>query len=271
MPKFYCDYCEINLKNDSYNVRKQHNAGRKHKENVYKYYEEWVEDENQKRLDQTVQNYFTFKSCSMPKPNMFYPMQGMGFHGVPPPMYPMQGMNGAPPIYPPGPSPVSPGMSGAQAIQPGTNPGVYPPSMFPPVGVPLPAASSIPAIYPGMTGGNAAVSYPPPMCPPVGVPPPMTGVPSVQPTKNGMTSPPNNMNGTAEVPIAASNSIPFPPTMGGVAPFPPVSYPPIASAYGFQHTNYRYNYEQSQCAPYKRPDNHENNFHATGYNYNTVQ
>ena len=249
MPKFFCEYCEINLKNDSPGVRKQHNLGRKHKENVRFYYEQFLVDETQKRLDQTVQSFFATRSYGMPMPHMFYPMPGMSFPGVTPPMYPLQGMNGAVPLPtpmypPPGVSPISHGMNGAQAIQPST---------------------------------SAAVSYSSSKCPPTGVPPPTSGMSdalAVQPDMNCMTSIPANMNGVAQLPTAASNITTFPLAMGGAVPFPLISYPPItASPCAPQHTasNYRPHYEQSRCSPYERTDNRQNNFHATGYNYNAVQ
>jgi ribosomal protein L44E len=31
MPRYYCDYCDAHLTHDSNSVRKQHNAGFKHK------------------------------------------------------------------------------------------------------------------------------------------------------------------------------------------------------------------------------------------------
>eukprot|EP00961_Rhodomonas_salina_P088913 1196393-Rhodomonas_salina.1 len=34
MPRYYCDYCDVFLTHDSHSVRKQHNSGRKHRDNV---------------------------------------------------------------------------------------------------------------------------------------------------------------------------------------------------------------------------------------------
>jgi len=34
MPRYYCDYCDAFLTHDSPSVRKQHNSGRKHRDNV---------------------------------------------------------------------------------------------------------------------------------------------------------------------------------------------------------------------------------------------
>jgi len=53
MPKYYCDYCDTYLTHDSPSVRKTHNGGRKHKENVRIYYTKWMEDQAQSLIDQT--------------------------------------------------------------------------------------------------------------------------------------------------------------------------------------------------------------------------
>ena len=44
MPKFYCDYCDVFLTNDSISVRKLHNKGWKHKTNVRAFYAQFVDD-----------------------------------------------------------------------------------------------------------------------------------------------------------------------------------------------------------------------------------
>ncbi|KAL9656482.1 hypothetical protein ABK040_005246 [Willaertia magna] len=44
MPKYYCDYCDVFLTNDSPGVRKLHNNGWKHKTNVRAYYAQFVDD-----------------------------------------------------------------------------------------------------------------------------------------------------------------------------------------------------------------------------------
>eukprot|EP00123_Amoebidium_parasiticum_P001136 comp12170_c0_seq1/m.6930 comp12170_c0_seq1/g.6930 ORF comp12170_c0_seq1/g.6930 comp12170_c0_seq1/m.6930 type:complete len:122 (-) comp12170_c0_seq1:85-450(-) len=44
MPRYYCDYCDAYLTHDSASVRKTHNQGRKHRDNVRAYYQKWVED-----------------------------------------------------------------------------------------------------------------------------------------------------------------------------------------------------------------------------------
>merc|ERR1712212_473832 len=51
MPKYYCDYCDTFLTHDSPSVRKTHNAGRKHKDNVRTFYQEWLEKQTQTLMD----------------------------------------------------------------------------------------------------------------------------------------------------------------------------------------------------------------------------
>lgn len=46
MPRFYCDYCDIYLKADSFNGRKQHQNGRKHQDNVRQYYMQYLRRPN---------------------------------------------------------------------------------------------------------------------------------------------------------------------------------------------------------------------------------
>jgi len=53
MPKYYCDYCDTFLTHDSPSVRKTHNAGRKHKDNVRTYYQEWLEKQTQNIVDRS--------------------------------------------------------------------------------------------------------------------------------------------------------------------------------------------------------------------------
>jgi U1 small nuclear ribonucleoprotein C len=57
MPKYYCDYCDTFLTHDSPSVRKTHNGGRKHKENVRMYYQEWMGAQAQKLVDATARAF----------------------------------------------------------------------------------------------------------------------------------------------------------------------------------------------------------------------
>lgn len=54
MPRYYCDYCDTYLTHDSPSVRKQHNAGYKHKANVRLYYQKLEEEQTQILIDQKI-------------------------------------------------------------------------------------------------------------------------------------------------------------------------------------------------------------------------
>lgn len=51
------DYCDTFLTHDSPSVRKTHNGGRKHKENVRMYYQAWMEQQAQKLVDATARAF----------------------------------------------------------------------------------------------------------------------------------------------------------------------------------------------------------------------
>merc|ERR1712193_146386 len=53
MPKYYCDYCDTFLTHDSPSVRKTHNAGRKHKDNVRTFYQEWLDKQTASLMDRS--------------------------------------------------------------------------------------------------------------------------------------------------------------------------------------------------------------------------
>jgi len=122
MPKYFCDYCDTYLTHDSPSVRKTHNNGRKHKDNVKFYYSKWMEDQAQALIDQTIKQA---EKSAKSQPNIPAITSGMGAppSGMPmppmamgmPPMMPMMGMRppmmgGAPPMMMPGGGP--PGMGG---------------------------------------------------------------------------------------------------------------------------------------------------------------
>eukprot|EP00899_Mesostigma_viride_P025579 jgi/Mesvir1/6205/Mv00887-RA.1 len=96
--RYYCDYCDTYLTHDSASVRKQHNAGYKHKANVRDYYSQFEEEQADK------------------------PQAGVGGFNPPP------GMPGG---FPPGGMP--PGMM-AQPGMPGIPGGMPRPPMMPPGG-----------------------------------------------------------------------------------------------------------------------------------------
>ncbi|CAI5513336.1 unnamed protein product [Closterium sp. Naga37s-1] len=57
MPRYYCDYCDTYLTHDSPSVRKQHNAGYKHKANVRTYYQQYEEEQTQSLIDQRIRDH----------------------------------------------------------------------------------------------------------------------------------------------------------------------------------------------------------------------
>ncbi len=57
MPKYYCDYCEVQLTHDSPSVRKTHNAGWKHKAAVKDWFQQYDVDVIQSLIDQKVKEY----------------------------------------------------------------------------------------------------------------------------------------------------------------------------------------------------------------------
>ncbi|OLL24250.1 U1 small nuclear ribonucleoprotein C [Neolecta irregularis DAH-3] len=51
MPKFYCDYCDVYLTHDSTSVRRAHNHGRAHIQNVIDYYLKISQEQLQSKID----------------------------------------------------------------------------------------------------------------------------------------------------------------------------------------------------------------------------
>ena len=136
MPKYYCDYCDTYLTHDSPSVRKTHNGGRRHKDNVRLYYMNWLEKQAQSMMNQTGLR--------------------MGLRPIAPGLLTAPGM--MPPV-PPGLVMPPPPMG----IPP--RPGLLPPGMQlprpPPVGIPPPPlAGVVPNTFP----------------PPNNIPPPVTNL-----------------------------------------------------------------------------------------------
>ncbi|OMO59736.1 Zinc finger, U1-type [Corchorus olitorius] len=57
MPRYYCDYCDTYLTHDSLSVRKQHNAGYKHKDKVRIYYQQFEAQQTQSLIDQRIMEH----------------------------------------------------------------------------------------------------------------------------------------------------------------------------------------------------------------------
>lgn len=161
MGKHYCDYCDVFLTHDSTSVRKAHNQGRNHLQNVRDYYASIPPAETQEILDTVTKDY---EAHGMRPPlELTAPVSGFGM-----PVNLMRAMVPPPPIFRPG-----------QGI------------IVPPPGVPPPDFSKPPpslAVPPGLPPPD--ISRPPPsLVVPPGVPPPNIA----RPPPN-MAPPPQNMN-----------------------------------------------------------------------------
>ncbi|KAL7414207.1 U1 zinc finger-domain-containing protein [Mrakia frigida] len=106
MPKYYCDYCDVFLTHDSTSVRKAHNSGRNHIQNVRDYYAAMGHDKAQDIIDQITNSYANAPPGGMmggppsgPPPMRMGPgfMGAPGPGGLPPPMM-GGGMGGGPPM-----------------------------------------------------------------------------------------------------------------------------------------------------------------------------
>ncbi|KAI8060716.1 U1 zinc finger-domain-containing protein [Gongronella butleri] len=100
MPKYYCEYCDVYLTHDSPSVRKGHNLGRNHINNVRAYYTELNPYQTQAIVNEIVRAY---EVSNQPIPNMyngsssFYPERLSAGPGGPRPPF-MPGRPGFPPF-----------------------------------------------------------------------------------------------------------------------------------------------------------------------------
>lgn len=190
MPRYYCDYCDTYLTHDSPAVRKQHNAGYKHKANVRNYYMQFEESQTPSTMDARV------KEFDARSREAFQAAVAANF---------MSGFDGPRPMGPPPVRPGAPGPRGQMRAPPmpgrlpfqfrGGPPGSNPPSMpFP--GAPRPMIPGIGAGNPPPRGDISHMRGPPmgmpphghmgpPMAPPPqghhGMQPPPQGHPGIQP------------------------------------------------------------------------------------------
>ncbi|XP_003384507.1 PREDICTED: U1 small nuclear ribonucleoprotein C-like [Amphimedon queenslandica] len=137
MGKYYCDYCDTYLTHDSPSVRKTHNSGRRHKENVRLYYVNWLESQAQSFRMSLIR---PMGPGLLAPPGMIPVPPGMAPPGImmPPPIGlpppPRPGMVPAMPPRLPGPPP--PGFP--QVPPPGIPPTSVPPSIPPVANVTTP-------------------------------------------------------------------------------------------------------------------------------------
>ncbi|KAK4779152.1 hypothetical protein SAY86_006680 [Trapa natans] len=174
MPRYYCDYCDTYLTHDSPSVRKQHNAGYKHKANVRLYYQQFEEQQTQSLIDQRIKEHLgqtaAFQQVGAAY-NQHLMAQRPRFPVLPTPMMPMGGQL-------PGNSPLIPGIRPPVLPRPAPGaPGYAPPNMPPMMappgapglpqmnGLPRPPTLSIPPTDPRASGTPTSGGIPPTLLP----------------------------------------------------------------------------------------------------------
>lgn len=153
MPRYYCDYCDTYLTHDSPSVRKQHNAGYKHKANVRDYYMQFEAQQNQFLVDQRIKAHLGQTAVFQQVGGVYNQMRPR-LPVLPTPMMPpMQGN-----MQFPGNAPFVPGMRPPVMYRPGYGPapGMPPMAAIPgPPSLPsqadgkMPMAMNHPPMFPG--------------------------------------------------------------------------------------------------------------------------
>ncbi|XP_057958157.1 U1 small nuclear ribonucleoprotein C [Malania oleifera] len=173
MPRYYCDYCDTYLTHDSPSVRKQHNAGYKHKANVRTYYQQFEEQQTQSLIDQRIKEHLG-QAAAFQQVGAAYNQHLASMPGNP--------QRPRLPILP------APGMH-----IPGAAPGPLVPGIRPPVlprPMPAPGYGSAPMMMPPNVGPPGAPSLPMQLN---GLPrPPTVNVPTAAPS--GVATPTSNGN-----------------------------------------------------------------------------
>ncbi|KAJ9119844.1 hypothetical protein QFC24_005558 [Naganishia onofrii] len=160
MGKYYCDYCDVFLTHDSQSVRKAHNSGRNHIQNVIDYYSSLGHNQAQSIIDQITRQYEgggpgPMGGSVMRSAGPFMPGPGAG--GFRPPMQGNMGMGmGMGMQQPPNnfARPPPPFMQAGQAPPQGF--GGPPPAGFPsapPAGMGMPAQGPPQGFTPAPPGG----------------------------------------------------------------------------------------------------------------------
>ncbi|ERN16850.1 U1 small nuclear ribonucleoprotein C [Amborella trichopoda] len=170
MPRYYCDYCDTYLTHDSPSVRKQHNAGYKHKANVRSYYQQFEEQQTQSLIDQKVKEHLGQTAAFQQQVGVAFNQHLMSLQSNPqrpripvlPPVLPIPSTSQAPinpsmmpmlrpPLLPP-PTSGAPGYSAA----PGMTPLSGPPGTAPPMPLnPLPRPLNMPNTGAPASNGGA--------------------------------------------------------------------------------------------------------------------
>ncbi|GLJ22098.1 hypothetical protein SUGI_0414450 [Cryptomeria japonica] len=182
MPRYYCDYCDTYLTHDSPSVRKQHNAGYKHKANVRSYYQQFEEQQTQSLIDQRVKEHLGQTAAFQQQVGAAFQQHLASLSGqrprlpvLPPPTLPVPGSTQLPnsqPLVPPFRPPVLP--------RPTTGPPAYGVSMGPSPTLRPPGATA--TSTPGISQPSG-LPRPPPLTPPVA-----TGVRPSTPTSSPMAN-----------------------------------------------------------------------------------
>lgn len=73
MGKCYCDYCDVFLTHDSVAVRKQHNDGNRHKQNVCEYYRQFIGMKTQRLIDDIVASFEVKVIQGLVRPTFGFP------------------------------------------------------------------------------------------------------------------------------------------------------------------------------------------------------
>ncbi|XP_021906898.1 U1 small nuclear ribonucleoprotein C isoform X2 [Carica papaya] len=201
MPRYYCDYCDTYLTHDSPSVRKQHNAGYKHKANVRTYYQQFEEQQTQSLIDQRIKEHLGQTAA--------FQQVGAVYN---------QHLLAQRPRLPILPTPVMPGTAPV-AVNTPLVPGIRPPVLPRPVpGAPgyMPAPTMpqmvAPPGAPPMPGQLNALPRPPTIAPPATVP--------------GSTTPASSNGAPSMVMPATYQANPTAPTSGGFDNFNASTQPP---------------------------------------------
>ncbi|TQD94971.1 hypothetical protein C1H46_019402 [Malus baccata] len=196
MPRYYCDYCDTYLTHDSPSVRKQHNAGYKHKANVREYYQQFEQEQTQSLIDQRIKEHLGNSAAYGGQP---YGNIGAAYsqHLMSQPRLPgmpqMMAPGIRPPVLPRPPVLGAPGYgSAAHMIPMMAPPGA--PSMPGQLNAPMrpPPALNPPPAVPGSAAPNASNGAPPMAAPPMYQPNPTAPTSGGYESFNPNTQPPDS-------------------------------------------------------------------------------
>ncbi|GAB2210345.1 hypothetical protein Droror1_Dr00015610 [Drosera rotundifolia] len=215
MPRYYCDYCDTYLTHDSPSVRKQHNAGYKHKANVRTYYQQFEEQQTQSLIDQRIKEHLGQAAAFQQVGGPFAAWQrGRPPIMAAPPILPIPGSMppGAPriaslrpPVFPT-PLPIPPG---AMPV-PLPVPGGPPTAPLQTNGLPMPPALNVPPTYPGAATTLGSTMTPAAGGQPAYQPIPSSGGFAAPPSMPPPSSFPNSSGGTTAPAPSNADSFPYP-------------------------------------------------------------